>query len=325
MIAILTDPGVGGTFLTWSIQYLSGKTHYFSAQHGILEIPHNPLTAKNAHGFIPNGICNESDFKTFLPEILNQGPTECIYIHHFFKDIGTQEAVSTVCDCAKKIVVLSLSMDQILYNCRYESRSNMQLAYSNGSMLSEPDDVYNDFVSYFYRESKEQWDNNNLTNVWDQREFMALNFDPFRHNSILNYINPTTTYHQINTMDMWINFDQCVTELFDYLGIELNQARYQLWLPIYAQWKHKHTKQLRFVWYFTSIVDNILKGIDFDLTRFDLDIQQEAAIQHELIYKHNLNFKTWELIKFTNTRQLHKLLEPNIHNLNNSLIRRLTT
>ena len=52
-----------------------------------------------------------------------------------------------------------------------------------------------------------------------------------------------------------------------------------------------------------------------DLTRLKLDIIQEAFIQHELIYKHNLNLKTWQLEKFTNTQQLHNLLETNTHPL----------
>ena len=50
-----------------------------------------------------------------------------------------------------------------------------------------------------------------------------------------------------------------------------------------------------------------------DLERFNLDIFQEAAIQRELLYKHNLNLKIWQLEKFKNTKQLHNLLEPNIH------------
>jgi hypothetical protein len=104
----------------------------------------------------------------------------------------------------------------------------------------------------------------------------------------------------------------------------MDEDRYQKWLPIYNIWKRNHTTGLRFSWYFESIINNILQGIDFDLVRFDLDIQQEAAIQHVLIYKHNLNLKTWQLTKFTNTKQLHQLLEPNTHDLDKSFISRLT-
>ena len=50
-----------------------------------------------------------------------------------------------------------------------------------------------------------------------------------------------------------------------------------------------------------------------DLEKFNLDLMQEAAIQRELIYNYSLNLKTWQLEKFTNTKQLHNLLEPNLH------------
>ena len=70
-----------------------------------------------------------------------------------------------------------------------------------------------------------------------------------------------------------------------------------------------------FVAYFDKIINYIIEGYELNLDKFNLDLVQEAAIQHELIYKHNLNLKTWQLTKFTNTRQLHNLLEPNIHPL----------
>ena len=42
---------------------------------------------------------------------------------------------------------------------------------------------------------------------------------------------------------------------------------------------------------------------------------EQAFTQHKLICKHNLNLKTQQLETFTNTQQLHNLLEPNIHTL----------
>jgi hypothetical protein len=50
-----------------------------------------------------------------------------------------------------------------------------------------------------------------------------------------------------------------------------------------------------------------------DLNRFNLDIVQEAAIQHILLYKHSLSIKTWQLEKFNNTKQINALLEPNTY------------
>jgi hypothetical protein len=62
-----------------------------------------------------------------------------------------------------------------------------------------------------------------------------------------------------------------------------------------------------------EIINLIIEGRPMDLKRFDLDVLQESVIQHFLLYKHNLNLKTFGLEKFENTLQLHNLLEPNVY------------
>ena len=322
MLAILTDVAIGGNFLSWTVYYLSGRTDYFSVRNqAVVPLTDNPLTTKNAHGFISNQPWSEDEFKKFLPLLANT--EECMYMHKLRS--GTDEVVQQLCEQSTKVIVLSLHPNQILYQCGYTPRASVIPAWSSQLHLSNEDDIYNDYTNYFFADSKQQWEKENLTNVWDKREFIALNFDPFNHDSILNYISNGTNYYHIDALNIWTNFDQCVQELFDYLCISIDQSRYQKWLLVYDQWKNMHTKRLMFAQNFNTIINNILRGIDFDLTTFELDIQQQAAIQHFLIYNHNLNFKTWQLINFTNTKQLHDLLEPNIHDLTKSLNSRLTT
>ena len=321
MVAIISDSSSGGTFLSWTLYYLAGQSHYFSVrQQSVVPLTDNPLTDRNAHGFIPNQPCTDDEFKKFLPLLV--GTEEYMYMHEFRS--GTKQAIQQLCEQSTKVIVLSIHSDQMLYQCRYTPRSHVVQAWGSQQKLYDPDTIYNDFTDHFFRESKQQWKNANLIDVWDKREFIALNFDPFDHNSILDYINDNKNYYHINALNLWTNFDQTVHKLFDHLGVSISQPRYQTWLLVYNQWKNIHTKRLTFAQNFKTIVDNILSGIEFDLTDFDLDIQQEAAIQHFLIYKHNLNFKTWQLVKFTNTKQLHDLLEPNIHDLAKSLNSRLT-
>jgi hypothetical protein len=327
MIAILTDPGIGGTFLTWSVYYLSGKTEYFSVrQNTVLAVPDSPLTHNNAHNFKVNQLGFTDKIDHLISSLVDQHPDECIYMHQS-RTFDTQETIDQLCNNTKRIVAVTVAKEQILYFCRYNSRSDKSLAWTSNKMLYDNDDIFNDKLDHFFNKSKEKWHKENLTEVWDTREFIALNFNPFDvpDIGISHYINPQTSAFQLTAMDLWTNFDYSVKELFDYLDLHMYEDRYQKWLPIYNKWKQNHTSGIRFSWYFESIISNILKGIDFDLTRFELDIQQEAAIQHELIYKHNLNLKTWQLTKFTNTKQLHQLLEPNIHDLDKSLIKRLTT
>lgn len=324
MIAILTDPTIGGTFLTWSIYYLSGRTQYYSIQaNKAIELTDSPLSSRNAHGFKPNQLKSANDVDKHLPTLLSK-PDEHVYMHQH--QYNTKNSIDQVCAHASKIVVLSLSKDQQLYQCKYNQRGDsVQLFTNKDSSSSDPDQIYQDFVEFFFKDSAQVWKEQKLTSVWDQREFMALNFDPFAANSILNYIDTRFEFHNINAMDVWTNFDKSVDELFEFLGWSIDPARYQSWLPIYNQWKNLQTDRLRFIWYFDTIINCILQGSSLDLTRFDLDIQQEAAIQHVLIYKHNLNLKTWQLDKFINTKQLHNLLEENIHVVkDNAISKRLT-
>lgn len=321
MIAVITDPAIGGTFLTWTIYYLSNRTQYFSVRNQCtIDLPDNPLTGKNAHNFIVNQPNNIQEFNDFLPRLINKD--ECLYLHQL-RD-HTQEAITELVKHTTKNIIVALTRDQLLYLRTYIPRTNAQPAWTSDKLISDPDEIYKDFVNYFFKESSNHWQESDLNKVWDKREFIALNFDPYDHISIKEYVNSDTSFYYINPMDLWTNFDNSVLQLFDYLKIDLDHNRYQKWLLIYKQWQNTHKSRLMFVWYFNIIIENILIGNDFDLNRFNLDLVQEATIQHELIYKHNLNFKTWQLDKFCNTKQLHDLLEPNIHDLSKSLIKRLT-
>jgi hypothetical protein len=322
MIAVLTDPGIGGTFLSWTIYYLSGRASYFSArQDDFVEVCDNPLNDKNAHGFVPNQIHNHNEFADIFHKTLTHN--EHLYMHTL--RYNTKDAVDKVCKHAGKIIVVSLRPEHKLYQCGYTPRSDIMPAWNSKQHLSDSDSIYEDFTDYFFKESKQVWDKAGLHDIWDKREFIALNFDPFDHSSILNYVDPTTACYHLDALATWTNLDQYVNELFCYLDIPVDQTRFKNWLCVYGVWKTKHTKRLNFVNNFQIIIDNILNGIEMNLDIFEFDLVQEAAIQHVLIYKHNLNFKTWNLTKFTNTKQLHDLLEPNIHDLTQSLNSRLTT
>ena len=307
MIAILTDPGVGGTFLTWSIYYLSGQTHYYSTnEKKLIPIIDNPLTENNAHKFDANqAMRNEKFEKTFKEILIGEKISDLniIYMHQFngaikSYDQDTVDAIEKLLPYVSKIVLLTSTPNQALYNCSYSSRNNLD---------------FEDFIDNFFITSKEIWHQLNLKDVWDKREFLALNFRPFDNLRIIENLDLNKDHYHINTIELWNRFDEGIGNLLKYLEIDLDNKKFKKWLAVYQQWKKIHKNRLFFMWYFDTIIEYILKGYSLDLTRFDLDICQEAAIQHVLIYRHNLNLKTWQLKKFTNTRQLHELLEPNSH------------
>jgi hypothetical protein len=320
MIAILTDSGVGGTFLTWTIHYLSGDTEYFSVSNNSwTTLPTDPLTGVNAHKFKPNQPINLLEFKKIFNR-LKTTSNQTIYFHHFYQD--TDQAIDELLPYANKTILLALDPKDVLYQCRYQPRSSVRQSRTTpGKVLVGADDSYNENVEIYFNESKLVFDTANLHDVWDQREFMALNFDPFHTSYISEFIDSTEFLFKLDAMEMWTTFDEKIAELFDYLDVEICQSRLSDWKLVYNKWKQVHVASINFINNFETIVENILSGKSFDLEQFELDIQQEAAIQHALMYRYNLNLKTWQLTKFTNTLQLHKLLESCCHDLNLSRLR----
>jgi hypothetical protein len=70
---VLTDPAVGGTFLTWSLHFLAGHAqHYSAVSNKWADLPGNPLTLENAHGFVPNQPLTLDQFNLIYSSLLTE-------------------------------------------------------------------------------------------------------------------------------------------------------------------------------------------------------------------------------------------------------------
>jgi len=328
LIAVLTDPAVGGTFLTWSLHYLAGHDVYFSAKNNsTVELPGNPLTKINSHNFIANQPLTIDEFTQVFDCLIHQ-PTDTfhtVYLHNFIHstesaDADLERSIDLIAEHAEKIVVVSNSENSNLYHAAYELRSGTAHLWSTNKVVNDPDEIFNDFVEHFFKHSADKWNALELTDPWDRREFIALNFDFNKTLHIKPNVDPNISCYNIDTMELFNTFDHGVKDLFEYLEIPIANERYLTWCDIYHTWQEQHRNRMQFVWYFDTIINGILHGEDIDLTRFQLDLVQEAAIQNHLIYNYNFNLKTWQLEKFTNTQQLHNLLESNFHDLSKQLV-----
>lgn len=323
IIAVVTDPGVGGTFLDWSLHYLAGHdTIYLAKKNLHVPLTPNPLKKYNSHGHDSNHPQNLQDYQFELQNLIKT-PTDqfhSIYSHIFTSDLinnsnDTKKTVDLAQTHCNKIIYLSLSPQHSLYHCKYQARTLIS-KFKNSTEINENfDDQHQDFIDVFFETSYQQWQELNLTNTWDQREFLALNLRPNKPNKITTFVDFNFKHYHLDCMEMFNTFNHAVKDLFEYLDQSIVQERWESWAKIYQLWQNMHVDRQRFIWNFDKIIDHIIQGSDMDLSRFNLDIVREAAIQHTLIYKHNLNLKTWQLEKFQNTQQLHALLEPNTHSL----------
>jgi hypothetical protein len=326
IIAILTDGNTGGTFLNWSIHYLAGHNKYFnSIINEWSALPMSPLTTINSHNFKPNQPSTYTEFNHCLIKLIscNTPDFHTVYFHQFREASSnifseTQQAMNDITSIAEKLVVLTNQPKNSLYHKSSKSRIlTSKLGDTTVKNLSDEEQL-NDFVMHFFKESFNQWQELQLTNIWDQREFIALNFRKDA-TSIAPYVNRSVNHFSLDCLEFFNTADAMISDLFNYLEIDIDATRIDSWNQIYQSWRKMHYNRLNFLWQFDKIIEYILNDYYMDLTRFNLDIVQEAFIQHELFYKHNLNLKTWQLEKFTNTKQLHNLLESNNHLLNTTI------
>ena len=213
-----------------------------------------------------------------------------------------------------KSVILSMDKNYGLYMSNMSRREGGVISLTKPNrVLTDDDEIFEDFLNFYFSDSKEVF--GNLNNIWDKREFIALNYkiDCKPVTAYLNKVEQDRSYFRLNCFDMHTTFDHSVYNLFKYLDLEIVDERYTQWISVYHRWNKNHYKRLRFLWYIDEIVEDILYNRPRNLIDFELDLLQEAIIQQKLIKNYNLNLKNWQLERFKSTQQLHSLLEPNIH------------
>jgi len=339
IICSVSAASVGCTFLDWTINFLSGAETFLSYERGRIPLSKNPLTAINAHGHAKNHPGGYQDFKQYLHRLkqLANGAQDLITIYpgkisesqalqslsiglddidqenlnrvnqYLSKDF--EQLLNHLDEINARVVYLSLSESIPLYFVTPRILKNT--FRSSGQHLESTIDLLDDRSRIFCRDSMDTWQQLELTDTWDKRERLALDFRPF--DPPYQYIAEPMTISNLNVdaIDFWHRGDVIVHNIMDWLEIKVDQQRLEQWLPIFKPWQQIQLNLLQFQHSYKNILAAIIAG---DSMHIDLTFEQEVVIQHCLIYQHNLNLKTWQLEKFPNdTMDLHKLLEPNMH------------
>jgi hypothetical protein len=340
-ICVTSMYNVGCTFVDWSILYLSGQTHYYHANtNEVLELPASPLTGVNAHLYRknhPHGLprCQETvailqqqslPVTTFYPgppvlaniqQMLGYTDSD-LHDNHNLKNIFDRQyqEYQSMIDWffEKNLGLVYIAMDPDFAVFTTIPRGQERLSWS-GAIVSTPNETLTELHDVFYRKDNALWQNLGLTDVWDQRERWALEMRPLEISHPANTAGLVAPHCWINCKDLWYRGDTVIPKILEFLELDINVDRLSSWVPIYHAWRKLADKNIEFVVNLDHIIKSIVMGWYYQLP--DLTLYQEAVIQHCLIYQHNLNLKTWGLVKFpNNTQALHDLLEANIHQLN---------
>lgn len=339
VFCITSRRSVGCTFFDWTIHFLSGQQNFYQAdQQQWVPLNQDPVLTINAHGHPknhPGGATNtlqQLDELLSLPQdhLYSSYPTPMRLVtaaEHFgipIEFIGQPDNYKKIThymfedfnqifkSCHEKRVPLIYVGEDPRVSLYHGNVRNLDLGLISTKALDSESSARNEFRQLFFSDSSKTWDQLGLTDIWDQREQQALNIRPFQPYPC-NTDQMCYPHLWINCQDLWTNGEATALKMLKYLGLELDTQRLGPWRPVYAKWQAKQIKLLEFCYSYQHIVDSIVNNWYYEI---DLTFEQEVVIQHCLIYQHNLNLKTWQLIKFpSNTQDLHKLLEPNTHPL----------
>jgi len=308
---------IGCTFLSWSYHWLSGHEQYWHAKVGTRNLPQNPNTGINAHFFKKNYCAGYQELQNFVANTNNNVENCSLYVGTITSGSVTElnkdyaECLRLASNHAPLIFCVENSQDPWYFlQKRAIDPTGNALLLPNQVELFQNYTTENFLKTYFDNSLKQV-----EKNIWDLRELIALNYVyliPDR--TYLSYVDRSMDHLYIDSRDLWLNGEDCLNHVFQYLGKQIADSRIDHWRSVYNQWQSTQLKILQFNWYLSTIVDSIVNNYSFDLDFLNLTLLQESVIQGCLIKEHNLNLKCFGLTKFpSNTKDLHVLLEPNIH------------
>lgn len=350
IFCVTSATSVGCTFLDWSVYWLSGQDRVYNLRaKQWFAIAEDPLqttgSVSNAHNHAknhPSGSIATKDAVRSLQSTDHSGRRTSFYpfplhIDLALEQIGRSEhdlQDAKVCHDAYQLIqddyldtlawihtqqipVIYVAIDPLVAGYFWQPRA-LERRLIGPSQPDRLDDVFQEHDDiFFFEDSIKTWAAMGLTNVWDQRERMALDIRPFAKIPMSDLTLPFK-HHWINCQDLWFDTERTISRAMSWLDLEITITRLDHWRSVAQRWQAIHNDHLRFYRQLPQIVRAIVRGHDFEIPL--LTLRQEATVLHCLLYQHDLNLKSWQLYKFpTNAQHLHALLEENIHPLDHTV------
>lgn len=228
MIGIITDPHSGGTFLQWTLSWLSG--------HDVVD---NPLQKSNAHGYRGSQAHTLEQYQIGIqshPHTFYLHPFGGSYYHPVVYDNDFAFAVTeleTISDAC-----VAISVPNSLYYCKQQPRE-WGRAYQTWQL--EFEDQMRSIIP--------MWDKLNRDK---QCVAISKRVNFLEHVSVLPYISNRT--YVLDAFEFYTDFD--VKSVCKLLGIK--PKRLDHWHSVYRQWRTVHADRIQFATTY-SPVDDIVR------------------------------------------------------------------
>lgn len=351
VICVTSNNTVGCTFLDWSLHFLNGRTNYYRVdENQWIPLVDNPVATngQNAHKHNknhPEGLSGTVETITNIKKYYNRESLYSFFpypkeiddvLDEVLEDVWKDQSIKIINNSVEEKLakLFQYQIDDYKNLISYCHTENVPVIYVHsdfkdvgyfwnrrnstfkpppGMVVGHLPELVAKFQETFFDKSIKTWQELNLNEIWDKRERLALNVRPYDTSKFFSvgFSNPSAM-HWVNSPDLWHDTDDVLLDLMRLLDLTVADDRLKAWLPIMRNWQRIQSKNLKFYNNLDYLVECIVNGWHFHIDPLTFD--QEVIIQHCLIYKYNLNLKTWGLEKFPdNAIKLHNLLEKNIH------------
>jgi hypothetical protein len=312
IVGILGPGGCGGTFLDWSLHYLSGAT-----EHSVVHCDHNnrsdiikiyqqdpitenPLTNKTAHNHKKTHPNNESLGEVI--SIFKSFPTDQLYTFYYVDSMGPTQTATTHND------IVNNNPDVLFINYTF-TKSDIDKIFC--LQVEKIPDILDRMLStgsnLFARDN------------WSKREVLGLYYPECIAGQTINETITQKSNNFLIQLDELLNSGpDLIKKIFNFLNLNISKSRWNNWEAVYFKWKRKNN--INFFQDLDKIIDDILHNRDVDLDQYNMTFAKEVVIANKLLYNHNLALKSNGVSRIgTTTKAWNELLEENIyHNLSNN-------
>jgi hypothetical protein len=312
IVGILGPGGCGGTFLDWSLQYLSGQQSSWFVKfdptgskivsQSCVNVLDNPLLKNTAHAHLKTHPNNRS-IDTVI-NIFKSQPSFNLHSFYYVDSIDEGRKQTT----HNQIISKHSDIKFITYNFT-DTDIDIIFCLQYEKIFGQKNRIENLKISNMTQSISE-------LPIWEKRELLSLYYpDSIRGQTVAEKINPTSNLYQLDFVDMIENLDLTINKIFQYFDISVHEERWKRWQEVYTVWKLKN--DLTFFKNLNAIVQCILDHNFHDLCQYNMSFAKEVVIASRLLYNHNIALKSHGINDLSqDTQQWSDIIEENVyHNL----------
>ncbi len=304
MLTIIFDPAnSGGTFLNWSLHYLSAQKKHYFVDGSSIDISEYPLVdGLNAHGHKTNSSNRPGDlfFDQQYKLLDKNNKSAGIKILHFYSrgDINEGVTLNACVHDGGRVIVLAAETDHFRHRFRGRSFEYLDFDYFRNFILSQNKNL----------------DPAKISTPGLLREFIVFNMRKWDNDikiSVLDIVGRSVDnqhYFVLKKEDLLTKSEQALRECMQWLGLKIDEQRVKIWLTVAESWAADVLSHQKNDARWNHMVEAIVLGKDFHCGR--LSLMQEGALIYDVLVSSGcfVSARHFDMLP-DNAREINKLIK----------------